>query len=353
MVAADVPVNAHVHGVAPPFVFAGDRPDGFDDLSAETAALLPRASDYGDAADHVDLENSHVLFITNVSVDIGGRACVDLGPGARWCPADGRPGGVAFSEHFAQFDRTAINRPLGGVITVDAPKGQSVDDRRSHSDTAATRVRRFCTLLNVLCNVYSYLIARRTLLNRLQGGTNEIREVYTGITYRHSSIPFSRVPKRLTPAELELAAWLAFSPRQENRLVALIQRATDSLTLARTLTDRAIAHVLTWAAIECLISQKEGELITNMTLCLLGLNTPVASSMNFWSQAKSSYAARSSIVHGFDVPTPTQLAEVTAFAETQASMLLRHVCERCRDRDVSRDRITAELRARALRGAEL
>jgi hypothetical protein len=353
--AADVPPNAAVHGVHPPCVFSGDSVDDFIDLQANTDALLPEPTPVGAGTDHTDIDNYHLFFISNLSVDIAPAESLSLGGGGTWWPANRFPGHAQIAEAFAQYEpRMAVDRPLGGVIAVESALHQaaSLDERRVEADAALSRVKRFCTLINVLERGVPYVIARRSLLNRIPGGVNEIREVYTGITYRHRTAPFGRIPKRLTATEVSLAGRLAFASLGAKSLGGLIQRATDSLTLARSLTDRAIAHVLTWSSVECLISQKEGELITNMTLCLLGLNAPVRNASEFWARSKASYNARSEIVHGFSVPEQEILSAVAEFAEHQASILLRHVCIQAERPGQTRDTVTSALRQRALAGSE-
>ena len=354
MSAADIPPNAVVHGAHPPGVFAGDTVDDFSDLQANTNALLPTPTPNTPAADQVDIDNCHLFFISNLSVDIAPAAALALGGGSTWWPANRFPGREQLTDAFVHYEpHMAVDRPLGGVIAVESRlRDGSIDERRAEADAAATQVRRFCTLINVLERGVPYLIARRSLLNRVPGGINEIREVFTGITYRHRTTSFGRIPKRLTAAQISLAGRLAFGSPGAKSLSGLVQRATDSLTLARSITDRAMAHVLTWSCVECLISQKEGELITNMSLCLLGLNAPVRDASEFWTRSKASYTARSEIVHGFAVPEQHVLEAAAEFAEYQASTLLRHVCLEAELPGRSRDTLTVALRHRALSGSE-
>ena len=344
MYIADAPPDVRVRSISPPGVWGGDSPDLLTDLLQQALALMPpQFDDNGDSAT-LNLDAHHVLFVTNLSLDTEGRPWADLSHGARWWPANRHPG--RGEDWFSHVRNGVIGRPLGGVITVPCDqRATTVEARRQDADRAANLVRRFCTLLNVLHGPYAYLIARRTLLNRISGSTNEIREVYTGITYRHQSAPFARVPKLLTASEVALAAQLAFSSTTRANLLGLIQRATDSLTIARSLTDPPISHVLTWTAIEALISQKD-ETIANMTLCLLGLNIPVQDAATFWKRTKSSYDVRSSIVHGFNVPSPDEFAPAIEFAEDQASRLLRYACQAMNTPGSSRDDLVKELRNR-------
>lgn len=352
--AVDVPPNAMVHGVHPPGVFAGDTVDDFSDLQGKTGALLPAPTPCTPEVDQVDIDRFHIFFISNLSVDIAPLAALALGGGATWWPAHSFPGREQLTEAFVHYEpQMAVDRPLGGVITVESTlDAGSIDARRAEAEAVAIQIKRFCTLVNVLEGGVPYVIARRILLSRVPGGINEIREVFTGIAYRHRTTPFGRIPKRLGAKQVARAGRLAFGSPGVKSLGGLVQRATDSLTLARSLTDRAIAHVLTWSCVECLISQKEGELITNMSLCLLGLNAPVRDATEFWAASKTSYDVRSKIVHGFAVPEPHLLETAAEFAEFQAHALLRHACLQAELPGVTRDRLTAALRRRALSGSE-
>lgn len=317
-----LPPTATAKAFYPPSAI-GDGPQELD--PERVADLLPTAPTRTPPGAPTSLEGQHAFFFTNFTVDTGEDRAIALPGGAHWWSPDSFPDWrMTLDALMTRHPTGTRHRPLSGVLTVPYSNDLGVEEWRNNLSLFLQRAKRLRTLLNVLHGSVPYIVATFSLHKRPQA-IHEGIEVYTNITYSHWSRTFDLYHARLSPDQLASAAHYCLGNVSAKGLQADIVRALDSLDLARELHDRPISIVLTWAAIESLISpgKQEREITTNLALCLVGLCSPLAHPERLFKCAKDSYAVRSNIVHSFSLPGAKELDVATRFARHHAQHLIR------------------------------
>lgn len=325
--------------------------------TAPTVALGPFSSwtplppERDGTAEQVDESDVHLFFFSNYGVDLSGASHLDLGNGVTWWTADYFPCSEqcyrAFSSHESMVHGC---RPLTGVLAV--PQSGDVGDHRTHMadfNRALQLINRLRVLLNILDDGVPYIIAYSSIRGIGQGSSGT-RNVLTGIEYRHRTSE-NWVRQKCYPSEtLKRAASIAFSkPQGKKTILTHIQRAADSLDLSRSVHDPNIALVLGWVALESILSPVDhSELITNMTLSMIGLADESMDFNSLWDTAKRSYKVRSNIVHSFDVPDAQELTAAHNFAQDQCVRAILAALDAFGD-GRSRPELLKLLRQKALR----
>jgi hypothetical protein len=332
----------------PPVVFAGDGSDALLSLE-ELAEVTPIPPADDGVADSVDPNQYAYFLMDGFGVELTGQSHIELPGGLQWWPATRFPNDKVVLNPTNIGIPNAENRTFTGVLLVRGPQTlttmDAVHDAHAKAQTAVKRLR---TLLNVRHG------ARVTLLGdflkvTVPGSGYPQQQSWYYPHYRFSSVT-TPVRRTLFPSSVLTAATaFSFAQHGTNSLGGCAQRALDSLDLARSALDLAVSHVLTWAAVEAILSPSDkSELISNITLCLLGLQPDGIDRSAFWERSKASYEVRSRIVHSFKLPSHSELLAAVRFAEEQCELLLRTAIAACQGSPTSRDAFSKELRTKAL-----
>lgn len=337
-----------------PAVFSGDNLPELVLSTEQRERFIPNIVVDEDVVTDPPSNELIYFFVDGFGVDLGKSGAVELEDGIHWWPAAAFPSAPFIFQHLSDpFDPYFSHGTFTGVLTVPFPDVPLDDNERLEFVTVArTRVRRLRTLLHVLYEVRLDLIAE-FFFYEYEGSSGSLhRELYGNRYYRYPLVQHGPIRRtRYHSDVLRAATELAFATPKGKALAKFIHRSLDSLDLARSLSDLPVSHVLTWAAIESIISPTDhSELIANMTLCLMGLQSPHVDRARFWDAAKRSYKIRSTIVHSFDFPDPEQLTEAFGFAEEQLTAVLRYAVLEGIRLNLSKDTLTSNLRGRGLAG---
>jgi hypothetical protein len=345
---ADLQPGSRLLSVRPPSVFDREAPD----LAIERARQwIPNGPDAGDLPGAPDDER-HYFFVANTGVALGGSQVIDCGEGVRWWSPLAYPGSAHIQQMLGSHPSLqSESRPIASVVTAE---------RRPHIewdtdfDRARRMVYRLRVLLNLLHGASPVVIGHYSVKERRRGATNLTQEVYTGIRYRHRSHRFWSGPRVLAPDMLREASAVATAGARKKKLLYHLQRALDSLDLARSLwDDPPVALLLIWAAIEALLSPSDRvELSANIALALLALGGD-GDRVGLFDEIRASYAVRSKVVHNFEVPEPKEMDAALELAATQAARAIRYAIRTGLPSGQTRDQMMTALRAAALRGVSV
>jgi hypothetical protein len=335
-----------------PGVFQGGPPSKELILTTEQRELyLPKPPVSDDSIKSVDPANFHYFLVNCFGVDLDGSSHFISKSGLQWWPSCCFPADSIVLDNLTPVGSFLETQTFTGVLLV--PKNQEgtthKEELKSLQD-AQVVARRIRTLLNIISNAKMRILGDVSLVRSGRGGHLSKRMVNLEGLYTYRYWDGEICSQACYPsALLDTAIDLATATPPKKQLLSLLQRALDSLDLARSHSaDRSISLVLIWAAIETLISpSNKSELAANLTLHLMGLQKDVNKAI-FWDAVKGSYAMRSDIVHAFDLPEEMALEDSIRFTENQCVKLMQYVIQEALPSGMMKDEMTKGLRNKAL-----
>jgi hypothetical protein len=347
---SELRVGDHVEDITVPRVFAGSEAPTLSINNAFADRFFPKASINESDRDGIDPTGFYFFFVENFSVKLDGRSHLLLEGGVQWWPSINFPGAEFFASNYKNQQLNAMSPlPPSGVILVPINDEYESDQRKNEGlELATVMVKRLRTTLNLTCN--SSLIIRGKGFIRKGQNKQFHSQLYFELDTGYRKFNQTHwVCQTLFPTPLiQKATKIAFIFPKKKNLLSYVQSALDSLDLARSINNKAISHILIWAGLEAIISPSDkSELISNMTLCLLGLNNDLPNRLEFWNEAKKSYSVRSKIVHGFELPADNEaLTKAIQFSDSQCSKIIMYAIGHLGSAD--RDSIIKQLREKAL-----
>ena len=301
----------------------------------------------------INTQNYYYFLINDFGVPLEESSHFDLEFGIQWWPSISFPAkDIVLDEALSKFGEH-IPQSFTGVLLV--PKNTSINDYRekiNEFEGIQKKIRRMRTYLNIIYSANLKIlgeieIGENSTGNYFRKRTNLIQQNYRSwfknFIISHSLFPIDALIESIKFSFRDLT--------KKDKFLFNLHRSIDSLDLARTISgDPLVSHVLIWAAIESLISpSNDSELISNMTLSLIGLNEDIVDKSSFWKQCKESYACRSKIVHSFDIPEMKDLVQHISFAESQCVALIKKIISDVIPLNKNRDDFISELRNNALK----
>ncbi len=319
--------------------------------SAETRKkMLPEVNNF--TIEGIEPEKYYYFLIGDFGVYLEDMPYLDLGFGIQWWPSVNFPASdIVLNNLVAEYSDLA-RQTFTGVLLV--PKNSDIKEHREKMfavQEMRRNIRRLRTFFDIKHNSNMKILGEVELGvsddGRYFKQTATIGEQFYTTWSKNYRIPHSVFNKNFLVESVELSF---MKPTRKEKFISSLQRSIDSLDLARTIGgDSLVSHVLVWASIEAIISPEDDrELISNMTLSLLGLQDSVVEKSEFWSKCKESYAIRSKIVHSFEIPEQEKLFDNIMFAERECERLLKKVILEVIPSRISKDDFIKRLRALAL-----
>jgi len=348
---SELQVGDHVDNITVPGLFAGDQTPvlSIDQTFAEH--YFPLSSIKESDVNSNNLTKFFFFFVENFSIVTDEKSYLQLEGGVQWWPSISFPGAELFAVNYKNERLNGMPPlPPSGVLLVPMnDKHDSYQRRYEGLELAAVSVQRLRTSLSLICNA-SLIVRGKGFISKGQNGQLHSQlhiEMDTG--YRKFNCTHWVRQTLFPPSIIQKASEIAFSIPKKKNLLSYVQSAIDSLDLARSINNKAISHILIWASLEAIISPSDkSELISNMTLCLLGLNNDLSNRLEFWNEAKKSYSIRSKIVHGFELPADNDcLTKAIQFSDSQCCKIIQYAIDQLGSNN-GRDLIIKQLREKAL-----
>lgn len=318
---------------------------------AQREKYIPSPPGKDDNHDGIDPTLYHYFLIDNFGISLDGGSHQELPCGLQWWPSSCFPSEGLVLYNSVANQSISEHQTFTGVLLVPVdPRANSHEEKQVAYQKLQKQVKRVRTYLDVFYSAKMRLLGDIQIVNGTHGLHRQRVNIGSPYPYRCWSDPPPVSKACFSSLILINAIEFAFTETTKKGLLKYLHRSIDSLDLARSLaSDPLLAHIIVWAAIEALLSpSNKAELISNISLCLIGLQPGSLDKMELWDQAKKSYQMRSNIVHSFDIPEQEELEQSLGFAEQQCLNVLQFALTEPFPKGWTRDELASFLRERAL-----
>lgn len=317
----------------------------------QAAKYIPHPPSKDNNQKEIDPTLYYFFLMDNFGINLSGDSYLALPFGLQWWPSSYFPFEDVILDRLASPHSMSGNQTFTGILLVPKnTKASTPKERTEAYQKIQIQVKRARTYLDI-SNSAKMRIVGDVELGSNQNGIYKSRvNVENPYPCRAWSDNYLLQKAYFPSASLVEAVEFCFGELKKKGLHKYIRRSIDSLDLARSLmSDSPLAHIIVWSAIEALLSPSDkAELISNISLSLIGLQPPTVDKMEFWDSAKKSYNIRSNIVHSFDIPEQKQLLESLSFAEEQCLNVLKFAISQPMKEGWGRDDLILFLKKKAL-----